>query len=631
MLMQIRERASGVVAYIIVILISIPFALWGIQEYLGGGADPIVAEVNDTEITKRVFDQQVQQRRQRLRSLLGQSFDTLYQDEAVLHETVLDDLIENALVNDETLAAGYKISNNHLFERIQSVPQFQVDGRFDQALYEQQLEFNQRGKGEFEEQLRQEARVNQYQRSVAFSGFLPGNEKTQFAALKNQKRQFDYFYIQLNVSPEDISPDEVTAYYEAHKEEFKTPDKVKLEYVEILQQDVADSIDFSEDEIQQAYEDDPDRFRSAELRKASHILFKLPEQASEQEIAQAFAQANDVAAQIKAGKSFADAAQEFSEDAISAAKGGELGFLSRTDFDNPEFMDKLFAMQVDAVSEPVKTRLGVQIIRLSEITPSKLKPFSEVRARVENELRSSEAEKEFIKRAERLQELSYENEDNLTVTADNLDVEIKTTDWVSATTNEGITSFQQVISAAFSEDVLNKRYNSELLELADGQVAVIRVVEFQEAKIQAEDAVADSIRGLLAQQKSAEQSAKQGLALVGKLKNAVNDFAAVASEHGHSVESSGELLRDDNSLAPQILSHVFSMPAPEDDQPVIDGIQLSDGRYAVVRLNRLVEPKSTIEQSEWISMQGKYGRREMTAMLKALRENGDVRINAENM
>lgn len=634
MLMQIRERASGIVAYIIVILISIPFALWGIQEYLGGGADQTVAEINDVEISKRVFDNQVQDQRRRLKSLLGSSYDSVYQDDSQLRQSVLDSLIENSLLDDETKSAGYQISNTQLFERIKSVPQFQIDGKFDQNRYEQLLASQRRSKVEFEEQLRQEARVNQYQGSIVFSSFLPSNDKIQFASLKTQKRQFDYFFIQANVTHDQISSDEVNAYYEKHKEQFKTPAKVKLEYIEILQQEIADSLEFDEDELMLAYEDDPDRYRTAELRKAGHVLFKIAEGAGEQEVEQVFAKARDAADKIKAGKEFGAIAKELSEDSISANNGGDLGFLSRTDIDNPAFVKKLFSMQIGDVSEPIRTNLGVQIVRLSEITPSKLKPFADVRSRVSNELRSQAAEKEFIKRAERLQELTYENEDTLSVAAENMGISVQASDWVSSPSGEGITSHQKVITAAFSDEVLNKGFNSELLELADGHVAAIRVAEHQDAEVQSVDAVAEFIKTTLAQQKAVEQSLQTGERIIGSLRSAPDQMRAISVENGFTLESTGKLLRDDASVSTELLTHVFRMPALQNDQPSVDGFQLSDGRYAIVRLTNIEQVEDSnaaVETAEWISIQGKYGRREMSSMLKALRETGDIAIFTENM
>ena len=634
MLMQIRERASGILAYIIVILISIPFAFWGIQEYLGGGADQNVAEVNGTEITKRVFDNRLQDQKRYLKSLLGNSYDSLYQDDAQLKQTVLDNLIENTLLNDETKQAGYEISNTQLFERIKSVPQFQNNGKFDQNRYEQLLAAQRRNKVEFEEQLRQEERVNQYQGSIVFSSFLPSADKEKFSALKGQKRQFDYMPVQVNVSPDQVSDNDVAAYYESKKSEFKTAAKVKLEYIEILQQQTADSLEFGEDELLAVYQDEPDRYRSAELRKASHILFKLDENANEQQVETAFTKANDAAKRIKSGEEFSVVANELSEDSVSAKQGGNLGFLSRTDIDNPAFIEKLFSMQVTNTSEPIRTSLGVQIIRLEEIAPSKLKPFAEVRTRIENELRSQAAEQEFIKRVERLQELSYEHEDTLSVAAENLDVSVGDTDWISTPTGSGIGSYAKVISAAFSDDVLNKRYNSELLELAEGHVAVIRVIDHQDAAIQSLEEVADSIQAILVHKKGVEQSLQKGKELIADLQNNVYQIEDAAKEKGMDLKSTAELLRDDKSVPEDVLAHVFTLPVPKNEQPVFDGFQSRDGRYIVIQLNKVVnlqDASAAIEQAEWISTQGKYGRREMSAMLKALRETGDVEVFTEHL
>ena len=139
MLMKIRDGASGIVAYIIVILIAIPFALWGIHEYFGGPADQKVADINGQEISKRVFDSQLQDQRRYLKSILGDSFDTVYADENDLKNSVLDSMIQNSLITEESISAGYRISDEQLYERIRSVPQFQKNGKFDSETYQQLL------------------------------------------------------------------------------------------------------------------------------------------------------------------------------------------------------------------------------------------------------------------------------------------------------------------------------------------------------------------------------------------------------------------------------------------------------------------------------------------------------------
>ena len=633
MLMRIRDGASGILAYIIVILIAIPFAFWGIQEYFGGPADQKVAEVNGEEITKRLFDVQLQDQRRYLKSILGTSFDSLYSDENQLKQNVLDTLIQNALLGEETKSAGYRVSNAKLAERIQSVPQFQESGRFSQTRYQQLLSSQGRSPGEFEEQLRQEESINQYQGSAVFSSFLPEKEKQRYASLKLQKRDFDYMLLESDPSAVTIDDDEMKSYYESNKESFKTLERVKLEYLEITQKTIADAMSFSEDELLDSYNDDPARFQSAELRKASHILFKLAEDAPEAEFTAAFEKAKATEARINNGESFADVAKELSEDSFSAKNGGNLGYLARGDIDNPVFMNKLFSMEKGKVSAPLKTSLGIQLIKLDDITLPKQKSFEAVRAQIENELSAEASEEEFIERAEQLSNLSYVNEDNLLAAAEALDMEVQTSDWIVGADLEGIASYPKVVSAAFSEDVLSKGLNSDLLEVADGHVMVVRVAEHEPAEVQSMDKVIDQIKASLTQSKAREQLLSKGKDILANLKVNPESMSAVAEEQNTSLQSAGALRRDDDSVPSEIVERVFSL-SHGDAYPVFDGVELSDGKFAVVKLNEVVDvdqANAKVEQAEWISVQGRYGRREMAAMLKALRETGDVVVFPENL
>ena len=187
MLMQIRERATGVFAYIIVLLISVPFALWGIQEYFGGPGDAAVAEVNGIEISKQVFDQRLQQQRRYMRSTLGESFDQLYPDEVSIKKEVIESMVREQLLRDFMQNSGIAISDIFLSQRIQSVPQLQVDGRFSAERYEQVVQSQRMSKAQFEDQLRQDEASTQYQSSIVFSSFLTNEAEREYAALRNQR------------------------------------------------------------------------------------------------------------------------------------------------------------------------------------------------------------------------------------------------------------------------------------------------------------------------------------------------------------------------------------------------------------------------------------------------------------
>ncbi len=633
MLMQIRERASGIIAYIIIGLIAIPFALWGIHDYLGGPDDQKVAEVNDEEIVKRIFDAQVQDQRRYLKSVLGSSFDSIYSDEDKLKQNVLDSLIQNTLLSDEIKNAGYRISNNKLTERIQAVPQFQNAGRFDSVKYEQFLATQRRNPVEFENQLRQEEAISQYQGSAVYSSFLPTKDKQKYAALTQQKRDFDYFLINPDVSSVDVTDKEISDYYQSNKQSFKTLQRVKLEYLEVKQKDIGDVLTFTEDEVRSSYDDDPSRYQTPELRKASHILLKLDENAPEQQVVSALSDMQTVADRIKNGEDFAALAKEISEDKFSADKGGSLGYVTRSDIDNPVFVQTLFSMQKGNVSVPVKTNLGVQLIKLEDVTPSKTKPFEQVRTQIENELRADASDKEYIEVAEKLSNLSYVNEDNLDAAADELGMEVKTSDWIVGAELEGLASYPSVVSAAFSDEVLNKGVNSALLEVADGYSIVIRVVEHEPSEVRPLEAVKDNIAQTVRAVKARDQLIAKAAGLVEKLNNDSTSIENVIKQLNVSLQPAGTLLRDDDSAPEEIVDHVFSITM-SDNYPIFDSVELDGGEFAVIRLNEVLsvaDADANIETAEWISVQGQYGRREMQAMLQALRETGDVTVFPENL
>lgn len=634
MLMQIRERASGVLTYIIVSFIALTFALWGVQEYFTGPSDAVVAEVNGEEIPKRFFDFQLQQQRRYLRSLLGESYNTLYADETKLKLNVIDTLIENQILDDVTIDAGYRISNRQVFERISEAPEFQVNGRFDRTRYENLLAAQNRSAVEIEEQLRQSERVQQFQNGILVTSFLPNGQKKNFASLKNEKRQFDYIIVNQTITDDTVSEDEISAYYQANQSAFKTLPRVKLEYLEIKQEDIAAEISFAEEELRAAYEDEITRYSTAELRKPSHILFKLTPEANAEQIADAFEKATKAAKRIKAGESFAVVAQEVSEDSISAKRGGDLGFIGRADLNNPEFIDKLFTMEVGAISEPVRTQLGVQLIHLEEITASKAKPFADVRAQVLAALQADSAEAEFVQQAEKLQDLSYQHADTLAIAADEIGMEIKTTDWVERLDSEGIASYPKVYSVAFSEEVLKSGVNSELIEISDGHVAVVRVAEYQEATVQPLDDVRDRIIGQIVNQKSRAASKQKGEQIVEQLQASPTSIGDIVKDNNLELASPAAVLRNDNSIDESILELAFKLPSEQGSLPVVVGAQLDELGYVVLKLNNIVAAQGddlVADAAEWNSTLSNYGRRELAAIKRSLRETENVRIFEENL
>ena len=633
MLMQIREKATGILAYIIVILIAIPFALWGIHDYFGGPSDQNVAEINGEEIIKRAFDAQLQDQRNYLRSLYGPQADEIFgEDDSNLKQQVLDGMIQNILLNEEVNNAGYRTSNARLNERIRSIPQFQKDGKFDVQTYENLLAAQARSPVDFEAQMRNEDNVNQYHASIVFSSFLPGSDKQQYASLSNQTREFDYFLIATDSQEIEVTDKEIEEYYQANQDSFQTPAQVKLDYIEIDQNKISSELEFDEEELLTIYEENKSQYQTEELRKARHILFKLPDNATDEQVDAALSRGQIAMERISAGEKFSDVARDISEDQFTSKNGGDLGYLARNDIDNPEFIQKLFSMDVGESSHSMRTSLGVQIVKVEDITPPRQKSFEEARTFIENNLRAEVSSKEFSEQAQTLEELAYENEDSLQVPAEILDVEVQSPDWVSSQGTEGIAAFPMVIKAAFSEDVLDNRYNSELLELHDGHVAIVRVSDYKEPQIKPLDEVSDMVRQVLFASKARQHVASVGQNAVNQLRSNSDKVDEIISASSTQLVSPGAVYRDDESVPSEIIEHVFTMKTPSEAEISVDGLQLITGDYVVILLNAVEgEEGGPVKQSHWIDLQSNYGQRERTATIKALRETADVRVYPENL
>ena len=348
MLQDIRDSASSWVAYIIIGLLVLSFAMWGIQEYFGGGAAPPVATINGNEITLSAFNQQVQQRKQMLQSVLGENYQQQYPDESIVRKQVIKDMVRTELLRQEVDDAGFEISNQNLIRRIHAIPQFQKDGKFDPEQYKRILESQRYNKTQFESELREQDKLRQFENSLAASSFIPKAELQRFQKISEQTRDFKYALVEVNPDAITVADADIESYYNESKQFYQTPEQVKLAYVELKEQDLADSISVSDEDAQAIYDSQPERYQTAQLRKARHIMFKVSSElgSDAMEWDEAMEKANALVAKLEEGASFAELATQNSEDTLSAQKGGEIGFIAPGDFSSKELEDALFSLEI---------------------------------------------------------------------------------------------------------------------------------------------------------------------------------------------------------------------------------------------------------------------------------------------
>jgi len=567
MLQTIRNRSQGWLAWAIVILITIPFALWGIQEYLGGGREPAAATVNGVEIPQREVQRVAQMQRQRLLAALGADADPALLDELRLQEVAREGLIENELLFQTVEEAGFRVGDAQLVSRIHAIPAFQEDGVFSPQRYEEALRNQGMLPGGFEPMLRRDLMIEQLQRGIESSAFVTQRELDELVRLEEQRRSIAYLVVPSKEyeSRVTISEEEITAYYEQNPQEFTRPEQVSVEYLELNLDELAAGVEVDEQTLRNYYEDHKSSYGKPEERRASHILIPLEEDADEKAVAEAKAKAEALIRQIKDGKSFAEVARKESGDPGSAREGGDLGWFGKGVME-PAFEEAVFSLKEGEISQPVRTGFGFHIIKVTGVKPGGVPEFEQVRDRVAADYQREQAEKRYYDAAEQLANLSYEHPDTLEPAAEQLGLTIKNSPLFDRQGGEGITANPKVVAAAFSEEVVEQGYNSEPIELSPVHMVVLRKKEYIPEQLQPLAEVRDQIVEKL-RRKKARDAAFGDAEKIAQRAATGEEMDALAEEYKLKWERVEDLRRDDQKVKPGIVREAFRIPRPEGDKP----------------------------------------------------------------
>jgi len=589
MLQEIRERAQGWIAWAIVILITIPFALWGIQSYLGVGNEPTVAKVNGTEITARSHEMRVEEMRMRLRERLGAAYRPELFDEQVLRSQVLDGMIKEQLLLQNSHDMGLRASNLEIQSAIVSNPAFQRDGRFDKATYERALQLQGISGPQYEDNLRQRLVGTQIQRALAISEFASDQELSTAVRLERQQRRLSYIVVPKADFLDDsaIPEEEVQTWYQDHADRFQTPERVKLAYLVLDAGSLKVGQPTDEKVLQDLYQEELDRFRHPEQRRARHVLVTVDAGADAAAEADAKTRIAAIRERLAAGEDFALVAREVSQDPGSATQGGDLGLFAKGVMD-PAFEQAAFTLEVGQLSEPVRSQFGYHLIQVTEIQPETLQSFEEVREQLIAKARHSGAESTFYDLAERLANLVYETPDSLVPAAEALGLTVQSSDWITRDGGEGILANPKVLAAAYSDEVLRGGVNSDLIEPTPDalQVIVLRVTEHEEAAPRTLEAVRDDILASIHQQKAEEAAMAMAKGMVDRLQAGETMIALAGA---YPITETGLVQRDDRSVPREVVNRAFIMPRPATAKGSYAHLASAQGDGLVLALTEVVD------------------------------------------
>lgn len=589
MLQTIRERAQGWIAWVIVIFISIPFALWGIQSYLGGGAEPVVATVNGIEITERALDNQYREFRAQLQDRLGTAYRPELFDDKTMRGQVLEQMIRDTLLTQTAHDLGLRVSDQELRDTILSDPAFQKDGHFDNATYEHMLALQGMTPPQFEAALRRQIVSTQLLRAIVTTEILLDRELAAAVQLNRQQRRLSFIRVPKStlLSEEPVAEEEVATYYEANRSRFQIPERIRVRYLVLDAESIVPPEVPDEQALREHYEAEKNRFTRPERRHVRHILIALEAGVDEAEEKAAEADIADIRERIAGGEDFTAVAKELSQDPGSATQGGDLGFIEQGLL-APVLDQAAFALDAGQLSEAIRGRFGYHLVEVTEIDPGETRPFEAVKSELIADLRRRGNESLFFELAERLANLSYESPDSLEPAAEALGLELRTSDWIDRSGGEGILAHPKVLAAAFSDEILLEGNNSDLIESDRDQLqaVVLRVPEHEEAIAKSLDAVRDEITTILRDQRAADAAAAKAAELADAL-TAGKTLSDIAGDY--RVEGFGLIARNAERIPAQILDFAFTLSRPRRGNQSYGSLSLNGGDGAVVILGEVVD------------------------------------------
>jgi peptidyl-prolyl cis-trans isomerase D len=576
-------RKYNKIVMIFLFLLIIPsFVLFGVERYQGG-SDEKVARVDGQPITKPEWDQQHRVETDRIRQQSPNVDPTVLESDALRYATL------ERMVRDRVLAAAAAKGNmtvseerlSRIFAQDQGLAGFRTpDGKFDREAFQR---VTGRTPEQYEASVRSDMATQQVLLGVSGTAFTPPAlaATTINAFYDSREIQVARFSPDGFASKVTVSDADIEAYYKDHAAQFQAPERADVEYLVLDIEAAKKNIVLSDAELQAYYKDNTARFGTKEERRASHILITAPTGMAAADREKAKAKAEQLLADVKkAPSTFAEVARKNSQDPGSAEKGGDLDFVTRGAMVKP-FEDAMFSLKKGEISGIVETEFGYHIIQVTDIKPAVVPPFEQVRATIENEARAQQATQEFAKAAETFTDAVYQTPDSLKAAADKLKLTIQTATNVARTPAPGATgalASRNFLSALFAPDSLDRKQNTEAIEVGSSQLASGRVTKYTAAHPVPLADVKDKIRAQLVNERAAVLAKTEGEA-----KLAAWTTKADGATFGAPMTVSR---REAQSQPLPVIDAALRADAAK--LPALVGVDLGAQGYAVVRVIKVV-------------------------------------------
>ena len=621
MLEKFRSYAQTKAAKIILALILVPFALFGIDSYLNqAGNNLSIAKVNGYKIALPEYNRAIENVRNRIMSE-GKKVDPAMFDSFEFKESVIDGLITKQLLNNDIKKSRFRITDQQLSQYIIGMPEFQKDGKFSQEIYDKVLQNNQLTPKKFEESIRNDLLIQQVRDGLQKLTFIPPNNLAETLKATSQQREISIaeFKTKEYMTKANIAEKDMQAFYDQNKSKFLAPEQVKAEFVVFSLANILPTINVTEDEIKSFYKANADKYQNQQQREASHILIAASKNAPPAEKAKAKAKAEDVLNQVRKNpKQFEELATKYSQDPESAKKGGDLGSFSRGMMVKP-FDDAVFSMKVNEISNIVESDFGYHIIKLTKII-GEGGGFDAMRPQIKAELIYQKGQDKFAALAEEFSNKVYEQSSSLDAVSKRFNLPIQKTDWISRKDSDKFFKNEALMSALYSKESIKDHRNTEAIEVTPNNLISARVVDYKAQSTKPFADVKKNIEDYLKFESAKKMVASEGEAA---LKSLTDASRKIDWQPATLVDR-----KNTKGLSDAVVNHAYKMPT--DKLPSYSGFIDGNNGYVIVKVNKVSFPNDSNEENKQAfasdyseALSAEY----LSAYLKGLKAKASVSVN----
>ncbi|MCX8017727.1 MAG: SurA N-terminal domain-containing protein, partial [Rhodocyclaceae bacterium] len=559
-------------------LIMLPFALWGVDSYVRMGGANDVAKVGKASISTAEFQQALREQQERLRPQLAGNEELLNSPE--LRQSVLQELVNQKLLGQFASEAKLNVSDEALASFITAVPALQENGKFSRSRYEALVAAQGLSVEMFEARVRHDLLLQQPMLAVGQASYAGKLPVEHWLAAQLETRTISEVQLRAEQFAAQAKPDRdaIQRYYDENRARFEKPERVRVEYLVLSQDKLAENLKISDEELKAFYRSNEARFTQPEQRQASHILIRVDKNAPEAEVKAAQGKAEELLNQLKKNPAeFAQLAKAHSQDPGSAAQGGDLGFFGRGMMVKP-FEEAVFSLKEGELSGLVRSDFGFHLIKLTAIRPAKVKPFEAVRGETAAELARQMAAKRYAELAESFANTVYEQPDSLKPAAEKYALSLQQSDWL-AKGGQALPPFThpKLMQAIFSDEAIKNRRNTEAIDIGGNTLVAARVIEHQPAAVEPLEAVAAVIEKALIREAGQARAVAEGQALLEKLQR--DEKVALSWSAPREVSRMFA-----PNVPPSARAAIFAAPAR--NLPAYVGASLPGG-YALYRIDKI--------------------------------------------